>query len=297
MDHVQPGALVKRRLRVCNGGSREVLVSLYPGAAEVGDGSFRALEGRVDNELSRWISVAPPAVTVPAGGEVLAEVTIAVPAAAGGGERYAAVLAEQPAVSQPSGFSVAARVGVRVYLSVGGPRAPESDFLIDSLQASRRADGTPVVTAEVRNTGARALDLRGDLVLTNGPGGLSGGPFAAQLGTTLAPGDVEPVTVVLDKAITGGPWTATLTLQSGLLERQARAQITFPDEAGETAAPVAAENLALREDPKVLVPIAGGLIGLIALLLLYFLLRRRTKAEDEKRTEATGHPLRDPRGV
>ena len=76
-----------------------------------------------------------------------------------------------------------------------------------------------------------------------------------------------------------------MTLRSGLLERQARAQITFPDDAGETAAPVAAENLSLREDPKVLVPIAGGLIGLIALLLLYFLLRRRTKYEDDEQAE------------
>lgn len=260
-------------------------VTLYPGAAEVGGGSFRALEGRVDNELSRWISVAPASVTVPAGGEALAEVTIAVPAVAGGGERYAAVLAEQSAVRQSSGFSVASRVGIRVYLSVGGPRAPESDFLIDSLQASRRADGTPVVAAEVRNTGDRALDLRGELRLTDGPGGLSGGPFPAQLGTTLAPGDAEPVTVVLDKAITGGPWTATLSLKSGLLERQARAVITFPDGAGQQSPAVAAENLALREDPKILVPIAGGLIGLIALLLLYLLLRRRSKTKDEKDAE------------
>lgn len=286
VDHVPPGALVTRRIRVCNGGARALQVSLYPGAAEVRNGSFRALEGRVDNELSRWISVAPASVSVPAGGEVLAEVTIAVPAWAGGGERYAAVLAEQPAVNQSSGFSVATRVGVRVYLSVGGPRAPESDFIIDSLQASRRADGTSVVTAEVRNTGARALDLRGELALTDGPGGLSGGPFPAQLGTTLAPGQTAPVTVPLDSAIRGGPWTATLTLRSGLLERQARAQITFPDEAGAQAAPVAAENLSPAEDPKILVPIAVSLILLIALLLLWWLIaRRRTRRKEDEEQE------------
>ena len=70
--------------------------------------------------------------------------------------------------------------------------------------------------------------MSGTLQLSAGPGGLSAGPFSARLGTTLAIGDTEPVTFALDKQIPAGPWNARITLQSGLLERSARATITFP---------------------------------------------------------------------
>jgi hypothetical protein len=279
IDHVSPGARFERRIRICNGTSAPVEVQVYAGAATVEGAGFRAVEGRVDNELSRWISTEPSRLTLPAGGERLVTVRFAVPADAGGGERYAAILVEAPAVQQRSGFAVASRVGVRVYLSVGGPKEPESDFEIDSLQAVRRADGRPAVTARVSNTGERALDLRGELSLSDGPGGLSAGPFAATVGTTLLPGSSAPVEIPLDEAIRGGPWAATITMRSGLLERRAGAQITFPDEAGQESTPVPA--LPLRENPAVLVPIAGGLIALLALLLLLAFLRRRQREQDD----------------
>jgi hypothetical protein len=64
--------------------------------------------------------------------------------------------------------------------------------------------------------------------LSGGPGGLSAGPFSASLGTTLAIGATEPIAIVLDKQIPDGPWHALVTLRSGLLQRTARATITFP---------------------------------------------------------------------
>jgi len=85
-----------------------------------------------------------------------------------------------------------------------------------------------VVLADVHNTGGRALDMNGSLQLTAGPGGLSAGPFPATLGTTLAIGDTETVTIPLDKALPAGPWDARITLHSGLLDRSAKATITFP---------------------------------------------------------------------
>lgn len=281
IDHVEPGARFERRIRVCNGTTAPVEVQVYAGAAVIEGDVFRAVEGRESNDLSSWITVEPPRVIVPARGERILPVSFAVPSDASGGERYAAILVETPAVRQPSGNSVANRVGVRVYLSVGGPEVPISDFVVDSLQAGRNAAGDPVVTASVRNTGQRALDMRGELALTDGPGGLSAGPFQATVGTTLLPGDAAPVEVVLDEVIRGGPWTATITMRSGPLERRAEAQITFPDEAGEQNAPVPAKNLPLREDPSVVIPIAIGIFGLAALLLLLALLRRRTKDKEE----------------
>jgi hypothetical protein len=96
------------------------------------------------------------------------------------------------------------------------------------------------VTAEVVNVGGRAIDMSGQLVLTDGPGSLSAGPFAAELGTTLAPGATAPVTIVLDGSLPDGPWHAKLDLRSGLLERTAEADLTFP-ERGMAAAPVDVE--------------------------------------------------------
>lgn len=185
------------------------------------------------------------------------------------------MLAEVRGGTDPSGIAITSRVGVRVYLSVGGAKEPASDFEVSTLQAGRLPDGSPVVTAQVRNTGARALDMSGSLALTSGPGGLSAGPFPAELGTTLAPGGTSPVLVVLDPAIRGGPWLATLTLRSGRLERASKATITFPDEAGQQAEPVAAEELPLAQDPNVLIPLAGGLIAVILALLALLLYRRR----------------------
>lgn len=273
-DHLSPGDSITRRVEVVNTTGRPQRLLFYAGAADVVAGSFTIQDGRGTNELTTWTSVQPAAAVLPDDGRQVLTVTVRVPADATDGERYAAVLAERPpAATRPGAVSAGARVGIRMYVSVGEGKEPASDFEVSTLQARRQQDGLPAVTAAVTNTGGRALDLSGDLELADGPGGLAAGPFPADLGRTLAPGDTQPVAVVLDRAITGGPWTATLTLKSGLLERQARAQITFPDDPGEAAAPVVAENLSPREDPKVLVPIAGGLIGLVALLLL-LLLRR-----------------------
>lgn len=281
IDHVEPGTRFERRLRICNGTSAPVTVAVYAGAATIEGDAFTAVEGRVSNELSSWISVEPGQVTIPAEGEQIVSASVAVPADASGGERYAAILVEVPPVEREDGVSVANRVGVRVYLSVGGPEEPASDYVVESLQAGRRADGLPVVTAEVRNTGRRALDLRGELVLTDGPGGLSGGPFPATVGTTLAVGATAPVEVVLDDAISGGPWLARISMRSGLLERRAEARITFPDDAGVAAEVVAATSLPLTRNPSVLIPVAFGLISLLLLLLLlvaYLEHRRRARA-------------------
>ena len=279
IDHVEPGARFDRRLRICNGTSAPVTVTVYAGAASIDGAAFTATEGRVANELSGWIDVVPGRVSVPPKGEQLVDARFAVPATATGGERYAAILVEAPAVRQPSGFSVANRVGVRVYLSVGGPEEPRSDFVVESLQAERRADGRPAITARVRNTGQRALDLRGELTLAQGPGGLSAGPFAATVGTTLAVGATAPVEVLLDPAISGGPWLARIAMRSGLFERRAEATITFPTESG-VASPVTAKQLPLAKDPSVVVPFAGALVGLLLLAFIvvgYLTSRRRAR--------------------
>lgn len=163
------------------------------------------------------------------------------------------------------------RVGIRLYLSVGPGGAPAADFTIDSLTAQRSSDGQPMVRAAVHNTGGRALDMSGTLRLMEGPGGLNAGPFPADVGVTLAIGGTEPVSIALDSRLPAGPWDAQITLHSGLVERTARATITFP-EAGSAPAVVAVGSSSNRL--PAIIAAAVILTGLGLGMLLLFVRRR-----------------------
>jgi hypothetical protein len=228
VDHLAPGAVIQRRIEVSNTTTSTARVSLYPAAAGIEQGSFLGAAGHTPNDLSTWTSVDLGAPDVPAGGFVTAVVTIAVPPDAAPGEQYGVVWAEGRS-APTGGVTQVNRVGIRLYISVGPGGPPAVDFRIESLTAQRAADGRPTVLAAVHNTGGRALDMNGTLQLLGGPGGLSAGPFPASLGTTLAIGDTELVTIALDARLPAGPWDARITLRSGLVERAARATITFPE--------------------------------------------------------------------
>jgi len=154
-------------------------------------------------------------------------VTIAVPGTAAEGERYAVVWAQTTVVSGAANVIETSRLGVRVYLDIGPGGEPVSSFDITELTADRTPDGTPRVTAQVHNTGARALDITGTLTLSDGPGSASAGPFRVTAATTLAPGQSGPVTVNLERGLADGPWQAHLTLTSGVTRQEVSATITF----------------------------------------------------------------------
>ncbi|HVL98485.1 MAG TPA: hypothetical protein VM324_04250 [Egibacteraceae bacterium] len=227
VDHVAPGTRIERRIEVGNGTAGPARVELYTAGAAVEGGAFTFSPGRERNELAEWTRVDPPAVTVPARGTAEATVRIDVPANAAAGERYAVVWAEPPAATDGD-VAVVNRVGIRIYLSVGPGGEPASDFAIGTLTARRTAAAVPEVLAEVVNTGGRALDLTGELTLSDGPGGLSAGPVPAGLGTTLGVGQSADVRFVLDPALPDGPWRAELTLRSGSVVRTAAATVEFP---------------------------------------------------------------------
>jgi hypothetical protein len=229
VDHLAPGTTIRRRIEVSTTSPVPVHATLYAAAASITGGSFIGADGHTPNDVSTWTSVSPGEVDIPAGGQVIATVTVAVPKDAAPGEQYGVVWAEaRSAPAGAAGIVQVTRVGIRLYLSVGPGGPPAADFTIQSLTAKRSPDGSPMVLAAVHNTGGRALDLVGTLELSAGPGGVRAGPFPATLGTSLAVGDTEPVTIVLDKALPAGPWNATVTLRSGLIERTANATISFP---------------------------------------------------------------------
>jgi hypothetical protein len=286
VDHVGQGATITRHVEISSTVTQPTNVSLYVAAATLEDGQFVFGEGRAENDLTDWSSIDPPEVAVPASGTVQATVTIAVPTDADDGERYGVIWAELP--GSGGSANVVNRVGVRIYLSVGEGEEPVTDFTIDSLTASRDAEGVPVVETRVTNTGGRAIDLAGSLVLANGPGSLNAGPFDVQIGTTLAPGDSAPARVQLDPSLPDGPWDATITISSGRLEHTAEATLTFPSEPGEAAEPVVAEEDDAAQR-KVLIPVAAGAATVAgAASVVYFLRRRAMVLAKEAARRAAG---------
>ncbi|MEH0982789.1 hypothetical protein [Micromonospora sp. CPCC 205556] len=268
VDHVRPGTTIKRRVLVRNLSEDRRPISVYAAAADVTTEGFVFAPGRTENELSSWIHVdrAEPHLAPDEEIEVLA--TIEVPEKAEAGERYAVIWAEVAGVEGQTVRNVG-RVGVRVYLSVGPGGEPPSGFEIGPLTGGREKDGTPVVTAEVRNTGQRALDLAGELRLTDGPGGLSAGPIKAEA-STLALGGTTTVRVILDRRLPDGPWSAKLDLASGWTKRDATGTLSFG-----TATAAAAASATDRSGQV----LTGGLVtsGLVLTLFVIHAYRRRAR--------------------
>jgi hypothetical protein len=99
---------------------------------------------------------------------------------------------------------------------------------VGPLAASRSANGDPLVAAKVHNVGQAALDITGELALSDGPGGLSAGPFPFTLGALLAPTHSTIARVELGGQIPRGPWRMDLTVSSGGTQRSSVTTITFP---------------------------------------------------------------------
>jgi hypothetical protein len=265
VDHVAPGALIHRGIEVSNTTASSVHIVLYASSAFISKGAFLGAAGHIPNPLSTWTSVSPGSSGVPAGGLLTAAVTIAVPTDAAPGEQYGVVWAETRSSPIAGGNVVqVSRVGIRIYLAVGAGGLPRANFTIDSLIATRSPDNRPTILTTVHNTGGWALDLSGTLRLTAGPGGVSIGPLPVTIGSTLAIGQTEPVTIALDKRLPVGPWDARITVHNGPLERSAGATITFPD----------------APRPRGLYPTVAG-IGVLLLLgasILLVVLRRRHRS-------------------
>jgi hypothetical protein len=231
IDHLPPGAVIRRRILVQNKSQSVAHVSVYPDAATIAHGTFAGDAGQARSELITWISADRPELTLAPGASAMDAVTIRVPRDASPGERYGVIWAQEAAIV-PSGGWVAVRevnrVGIRTYLSIGPGGAPPTNFTITHITGSRQQNGDPVVAARLSNTGGRAVDLSGYLTLADGPGGVSAGPFAIPDGMlTLAPGQFAQARAILSKRLPDGPWHVMIDMKSGLIERKATATIDF----------------------------------------------------------------------
>ena len=271
VDHLAPGTVIERRVEVSNSTTSAHQVTLYSSAATIEDGVFVGAEGHTPNELSRWTTLTPGTVELGAGEKQTAVVKIAVAEDAAPGEQYGVVWAEARSDPVAGGVTQISRVGIRLYVSVGPGAAPAADFTVESLTPGRSAEGEPMVTATVRNTGGRALDVMGTLRMSNGPGGLSAGPFPAELNRTLGIGDTNDVTITLDDRLPAGPWDAVVDLRSGFTKGRGEATITFP-EAGDAAAVPTDTGWDVR---MIIIGSAAAIAALAALVALRHLRRRR----------------------
>jgi hypothetical protein len=224
IDFLPTGSVIHRRILIINDEPTMAHLTVYPGAAQVSGGLFVGGSGHPRNELTGWITVQHPAVTLPPGQSSVDLVTIRVPRNATRAEHYAVIWAEQDGITRSGGnnIKVVAKVGIRVYLAVGPGGAPPTRFTITSLTVARAASGQPLLLTHVRDTGGRAADLAGQVRLADGPGGTSAGPFAARRTVTLAPGQSGYVVFALPASLPAGAWVATVTLSSGITTITAR---------------------------------------------------------------------------
>jgi hypothetical protein len=229
VERLAPGSRVTRQIEVSNTTDATADVAVFPAAASIVEGKFSFAPGRTGDPLSSWTTVAQSVVHLAPGATVVDAVTIKLPTGASSGERYAVVWAQVSAPSPTqSGVRLVNRVGVRMYVSVGKGGSPAAKFTVSPLVAGRSANGDPLVAANVHNVGQGALDITGALTLSDGPGGLSAGPFPFTLGALLAPHHSAIGYVELDSQIPRGPWRADLTLSSGGTQQSSVTTIIYP---------------------------------------------------------------------
>jgi hypothetical protein len=274
IDYLATGTVIHRRILVVNEEARTARLTVYPDAAFITGGRFVGYAGATRNELTTWVSVQHPTVTLAAGASVTDMITIRVPSGATRGEHYGVIWVQQTAKVRTRGsefgLTEVSRVGVRLYVAVGRGGAPKSSFDVTSITAHLTDGGRPIIVARVNNTGGRAIDLNGSARLTGGPGGTSSGPFPAQRTVTLAPGQSWNVAFEAPKSLPDGSWRATITLASGLTKATATAAIQL-------SADVVAQAAATAT-PWIWLALGGLVVVLVVATGWYARQRRRRQA-------------------
>ncbi|XTZ16514.1 hypothetical protein ACQSSU_03750 [Micromonospora echinospora] len=281
VDHVNPGTTVRRRIIVANPSRLRQDMAVYPAAAAVDKDEWTVAPARTANELSSWITLDHDHLNLNPDQEATVWATIRVPKSASAGERYAVIWAETAAGPSDGPIRTINRAGIRVYLSVGPGGEPPSDFTISGIAGTRAPDGTALLTAQVVNTGKRALDLDGTLSLTDGPDGLGKGPFKVEA-PTLAIGATTDLAVPVGQHLPNGPWTAELKLASGWTKRAATARVTFT--------PPGATKPASDSDNSGTVFVGGLATSALVLALLVGYARRQRRLTNQPTTRRAWLP-------
>jgi hypothetical protein len=271
IDYLPTSTVIQRRILIANDESRTARFTVYADSAFISGGEFVGYAGATSNELTNWVSVQHPTVTLAAGASVMDMVTIRVPPGATRGEHYGVIWVQQTAKARArdagSGVTEVSRVGVRLYVAVGRGGAPPSSFDITSVTGHLTHARQPIIVAHVNNTGGRAIDLNGSARLTDGPGGTSSGPFPAQRIVTLAPGQSWNMTFAAPKSLPEGSWRVTVTLASGLNKAKATTTVQLGS--------IVAAQAAVSARQWIWVALGGLVIALVAAVAWYARQQRR----------------------
>jgi hypothetical protein len=251
IDRLAPGTVIHRQFAVVNLSEAPMTLSVYTAAASISQGTFQFAPGHTQDTMTTWVTVSHPTVGLAAHARATLVATVTVPRDAPPGEQYGVIWAEHDTKGSGN-VALVSRVGIRLYLSIGPGGAPASNFTLGVPTARRAANGSPVVSLPIDNTGGRALDLHGTLALTGGPGGLQDGPFPAATVVTTAPGQGYHETFMLSRALPSGPWQGKFTVVSGLLTKTETVTLSFNGSFNGTAAATAASS------SFPVVPVAAG---------------------------------------
>jgi hypothetical protein len=262
IDRLAPGTTVHREFQVANESSQPVTLSVYPAAASIGNGVFQFAAGHTQNEMTTWIKISRGTVALAPRAKATLTATIAVPRDAPRGEQYGVIWAQEGAKGAGN-VTLVNRVGIRLYLSIGPGGAPAPDFTLGTPVTSRAPDGSPLIHVPVRNTGGRAVDVRGTVQLADGPAGLQAGPFNAAGAVTIAPGQSAQDVFRLSSSLPRGPWQASFTMVSGLITKTEKVTLSFNG----TAATTAGKSFPI-------VPVAAGGAVLVLLFAAAVLIAR-----------------------
>jgi hypothetical protein len=263
VGRLAPGAVLRREVQVSNLGSAPAELTLYPAAGSIARGTFQFAAGHTQDDMTTWISLSRSALTLAAHTTASLTATVSVPKNAPSGEQYGVIWAQE--VSKGTGnVTLVSRVGIRLYLSIGLGGAAAAGFVLGTPDSGRTSAGIAFVRVPVHNTGGTAVDVRGTLQLSGGPGGVSAGPFPAETVDTLASGQSYPDTFTLSKSLPDGPWQASFSMVSGLITKTEKVTLNF------NGAPATAAHTSKFP----LVPVAAAVAALILLALAATLLTR-----------------------
>src|ERR1700722_6417904 len=140
VDALAPGTTIHRRMEVSNTTTSELQVAIYPAAATISQGSFVGAPGRTVDDLSTWTTVSRPVMDFPAGSTATDTITVAIPATASPGERYAVVWAEVRSAKTGGTIELINRAGIRMYVYVGGTN-PATSFTVNTVTGQRDPGG------------------------------------------------------------------------------------------------------------------------------------------------------------
>jgi hypothetical protein len=122
IDHLNPGITIHRRVQVANLTPSAARITFYPDAAVIHDGSFVGDAGQTRSELTTWMSLSRPSVSLAPHARAMVTVTIRVPRTASPGNLYGVVWAQEISPGKTkTGVNIIQinRVGIRIYLNVG----------------------------------------------------------------------------------------------------------------------------------------------------------------------------------